>query len=220
MNAAQRSGVGRSNIDLSSAFPASPGWRDPRGALLHLGYGGKGANQAGDGGKARRGGCHGHTGRAGRLWRGELQNYREQGIDTATCGSTTKRFFPGVAPNLRGRNSAQNVIVISRGRIWGYPLLTCRTPPRPPGCGRGGVCELEVPGRDDAPSVPDRQIRGCADYPQARPAAPLPDELLRLTDLVRGRNEPEAETLTGPPVRPVRRFERRPGPSGCAARGR
>jgi len=96
-------------------------------------------------------------------------------------------------------DSAQNVIVIIPGANLGLSLLTCRTPPRSPGCGRGGL-PARGPVEDDARAFRIAKSAVCGLSSTPAPAAPLPGELAASYGSVRAER-PEAETLTGLAVR-------------------
>ena len=106
--------VGSSNIDLISRVPRLPRLGETLvGHSFHLGYGGKGANQAVM--AAKLGARVTMVTRVGRdvFGEGTLRNYREQGIDTTHLRFDDERFS-GVAP-IFVDDSAQNVIVIIPG---------------------------------------------------------------------------------------------------------
>src|SRR5512136_1964879 len=106
--------VGSSNIDLISMVPRLPKLGETLvGHAFHLGYGGKGANQAV---MAARLGAHvTMVTKVGRdvFGEGTLQNYRAQGIDSQFVLFDDTRFS-GVAPIFVDDN-AQNFIVIVPG---------------------------------------------------------------------------------------------------------
>lgn len=190
--------VGSSNIDLISRVPRLPKLGETLvGHSFHLGYGGKGANQAVM--AARLGARVSMVTRLGRdvFGEGTLKNYREQGIDTQHVMFDDTRFS-GVAPIFVDDN-AQNFIVVvpganlglspedaraARGVILAAPLL---------------ICQLEVPIETTLEAFRIAKTGNVQTILNPAPAAPLPDELLQLSDIC-APNETEAEILTGLPV--------------------
>ena len=91
--------VGSSNIDLISRVPRLPKLGETLiGHSFHLGYGGKGANQAAMAAKLGAGVTM--VTKLGRdvFGDGTLRNYRELGIDT-TYVLSTRRSLPGWRPS-------------------------------------------------------------------------------------------------------------------------
>jgi ribokinase len=191
--------VGSSNIDLLSRVPRLPKLGETLpGHSFHMGYGGKGANQAVM--AARLGARVTMVTKVGRdvFGEGTLQNYRAQGIDPQFVLFDETRFS-GVAPIFVDDN-AQNFIVIvpganlglspedvhaARDAISGADLL---------------VCQLEVPVETTLAAFRLAKTAGVRTILNPAPAAPLPDELLQLADIC-APNETETELLTGLPVR-------------------
>src|SRR5437870_3591713 len=92
--------VGSSNIDLIAQVPRLPKLGETLvGHSFHLGYGGKGANQAVM--AAKLGAQVAMVTKVGRdvFGEGTLKNYREQGVDATHVLSDDTRFS-GVAPIL------------------------------------------------------------------------------------------------------------------------
>src|SRR5512137_2477596 len=106
--------VGSSNVDLISRVPRLPKLGETMvGHSFHLGYGGKGANQAVM--AAKLGAQVTMVTKVGRdvFGEGTLKNYREQGIDTGHVLFDESQFS-GVAPIFVDDN-ARNFIVIVPG---------------------------------------------------------------------------------------------------------
>jgi len=191
--------VGSSNIDLISRVPRLPKLGETLvGRSFHLGYGGKGANQAVM--AAKLGAQVTMVTRVGRdvFGEGTLRNYREQGIDTTYLRFDDERFS-GVAPILVD-DSAQNVIVIVPGANLGLSPADVQDAAQVLRDADVVVCQLEVPVETTLEAFRIAKSAGVRTILNPAPAATLPDELLRLADLC-VPNEPEAETLTGRAVR-------------------
>jgi len=106
--------VGSCMIDLISRVPRLPKLGETMfGHEFHMGYGGKGANQAVM--AAKLGAQVTMVARVGRdvFGEGTQNNFREQGIDTKWVGFDDERFS-GVAPIFVDDN-ARNFIVIVPG---------------------------------------------------------------------------------------------------------
>jgi ribokinase len=201
--------VGSSNIDLVSRVPRLPRLGETlAGHSFHVGYGGKGANQAVM--AARLGARVTMVTRVGRdvFGEGTLQNYRAQGIDTRFVFVDETRFS-GVAPIFVADN-AQNFIVIVPGANLGLSPEDVRA------AGdviRGAdlvVCQLEVPMETTLEAFRMARAAGVRTILNPAPAVPLPAEQLDLTDIC-APNETETELLTELPVRT-------PGEAETAAR--
>lgn len=187
--------VGSSNIDLISRVPRLPRLGETLvGHSFHLGYGGKGANQAVM--AAKLGARVTMVTRVGRdvFGEGTLRNYREQGIDTTYLRFDDERFS-GVAP-IFVDDSAQNVIVIVPGANLGLSPADVQDAAPALRAADVVVCQLEVPVETTLEAFRIAKSADVRTILNPAPAAPLPDELLRLTDLC-VPNESEAETLTG-----------------------
>src|SRR5512137_1612236 len=110
--------VGSSMIDLISKVPRLPKLGETLvGRSFHIGYGGKGANQAVM--AAKLGAQVAMVTKVGRdvFGEGTLKNYREQGVDTGHV-LFDESLFSGVAP-IFVDDSARNFIVIVPGANMG-----------------------------------------------------------------------------------------------------
>jgi ribokinase len=187
--------VGSSNIDLIARVPRLPKLGETLvGHSFHLGYGGKGANQAVM--AAKLGAQVTMVTKVGRdvFGEGTVRNYRENGIETTYVQFDDERFS-GVAPILVD-DSARNVIIIVPGANFGLSPTDVQSAAPTIRSADTVVCQLEVPVETTLEAFRVAKAVGVRTVLNPAPAAPLPDELLRLTDLC-VPNEPEAETLTG-----------------------
>ncbi len=187
--------VGSSNIDLISKVPRLPKLGETMvGHSFHLGFGGKGANQAVM--AAKLGARVTMVTKLGKDVFGEdtLRNYTAQGIDT-----TFVMFDPvhasGVAP-IFVDDHAQNFIVIIPGANHALTPADVRAASRAILDASVLVCQLEIPVETTLEAFRIAKSGNVRTILNPAPAAPLPDELLQLTDLCMP-NETETEMLTG-----------------------
>jgi len=190
--------VGSSMIDLISKVPRLPKLGETLvGHSFHLGYGGKGANQAVM--AAKLGAQVTMVNKVGRdvFGEGTLKNYREQGIDTTHVMFDESRFS-GVAPIFVDDN-AQNCIVIVPGANLGLLPADVQNAEQVILDADILICQLEI--RIETTLEAFRIAKGgnVRTILNPAPAAPIPDELLQLTDIC-APNETETELLTGLPV--------------------
>jgi ribokinase len=196
--------VGSSNIDLISRVPRLPKLGETIvGRSFHMGYGGKGANQAVM--AARLGAKVTMVTKVGRdvFGEGTRRNYQEQGIDTTYVMDDER--FSGVAP-IFVDDSAQNFIVIVPGANLGLSPADARHAAPVIHSADVLICQLEVPVETTLEAFRVAKAKGVRTILNPAPAAPLPDELLRLADLC-VPNETEAEALTGQAVTTVAEAE-------------
>jgi ribokinase len=190
--------VGSSNLDLT--FRTS---RLPRpgetftGRDFHTDFGGKGANQAVS--AARLGAAVSFVGKLGRDAFGEQirDHLRQEGIDTAHVLSDDSRPT-GVACILVD-DDAHNCIVVVPGANHGLTPADVRGAGDAIRSARVLLCQLEVPLETALEAFRIAVAAGVRTVLNPAPAQPLPEELLRLTDLC-VPNESEAEALTGHPA--------------------
>lgn len=190
--------VGSSNIDLVSRVPRLPRLGETlAGHSFHMGYGGKGANQAVM--AARLGARVSMVTKVGRdvFGEGTLRNYREQGVDTRYVFFDDTRFS-GVAP-IFVDDDAQNFIVIVPGANLGLSPADVHAARDVVSNADLVVCQLEVPMETTLETFRLAKAAGARTILNPAPAAPLPDELLELTDIC-APNETETELLAGLPV--------------------
>ena len=169
-----------------------------------MGYGGKGANQAVM--AAKLGAQVTMVTKLGRdvFGEGTLKNYREQGIDTTHVMFDETRFS-GVAPIFVDDN-AQNFIVIVPGANLGLSPADAHAAAGVILAADLLVCQLEVPVETTLEAFRIAKSGKVRTIFNPAPAAPIPDELLRLTDIC-APNETETELLTGMPVQTLAEAE-------------
>jgi ribokinase len=190
--------VGSSMIDLISTVPRLPRLGETLvGRSFHLGYGGKGANQAVM--AARLGAQVAMVNKVGRdvFGEGTLRNYREQGIDTTHVMFDESRFS-GVAP-IFVDDSAQNFIVIVPGANEGLQPADVQNARQVILEADILICQLEIPMETTLEAFRIAKSGNVRTILNPAPAAPIPDELLQLSDIC-APNETETELLTGAPV--------------------
>ena len=197
--------VGSSMIDLISKVPRLPKLGETLvGHAFHMGYGGKGANQAVM--AAKLGAQVTMVNKLGRdvFGEGTLKNYREQGIDTTHVMFDETRFS-GVAPIFVDDN-AQNFIVIVPGANLGLSPTDVQAAREVILAADLLVCQLEIPVETTLEAFRIAKSGRVRTILNPAPAAPIPDELLRLTDIC-APNETETELLTGMPVQTLEEAE-------------
>lgn len=198
--------VGSSNIDLISQVPRLPKLGETLiGDSFHLGYGGKGANQAVM--AAKLGAQVTMVTKLGRdvFGDGTLKNYREQGIDD-TYVLFDDKLSSGVAPIFVDAE-ARNFIVIVPGANLGLLPTDVQNAREAIRRAQIMICQLEVPVETTLEAFRVAKQADLLTILNPAPAAQLPDELLRLTDIC-APNETETELLTGLPVHTMEDAER------------
>jgi ribokinase len=193
--------VGSSMIDLIARTPRMPALGETIvGSVFQMGYGGKGANQAV---MAARLGAHvTAVAKVGRdvFGEGTVKNYRDQSID-ATYVLFDESRFSGVAPIWVDEGCGQNTIIIVPGANLGLSPVDVHNA-RDAILGASVLmCQLEIPIETtlEAFRVAKQDNGKVVTILNPAPAAPIPDELLKLTDLF-VPNETETALLTGLPV--------------------
>lgn len=191
--------VGAANIDLISYVPRLPRMGETlHGTRFHMGFGGKGANQAVM--AAKLGGDVVMVTKLGRDIFGEntLANFRSFGIATEHV-HFTDRAFSGVAP-IAVDSQGHNAIIIVTGA---NDLLTADEIEAARPAIRASqvlVCQLEIPLAATLAALRVARQEGVRTIFNPAPAQPnLPDELYTLSDIF-CPNESETELLTGQPV--------------------
>ncbi len=190
--------VGSTNIDLTfrTARLPRPG-ETLSGQGFHLGFGGKGANQAVM--AARLGACVQMITRVGHdvFGEGALRNYREQGVDT-TFVLTDAKEPSGVAAIVVDEEARNCIIVVAgaNGRLTAQDVRAAA-----PAITSADVLlgQLEVPLEATGEAFRLARAAGVRTILNPAPAVDLPDGLLGLTDLCIP-NETEVERLTGRPA--------------------
>jgi ribokinase len=191
--------VGAANIDLISYVPRLPRVGETlHGTAFHMGYGGKGANQAVM--AAKLGAAVTMICKLGRdvFGEGTLENFRELGVDT-THVTFTEDAFSGVAPiavDPDGRNSI--IIVTGANDLLSEDDLERARPAI--AASEVVVCQLEIPVETTLAALRIAREEGVRTIFNPAPAREeLPEELYRLSDVL-CPNEPETELLTGSPA--------------------
>ncbi len=190
--------VGSSMIDLISRVPRLPKLGETLvGSSFHLGYGGKGANQAVM--AARLGAQVTMVTKLGRdvFGDGTVKNYREQGIDTTHVMFDNTRFS-GVAPIFVDDN-AQNFVVIVPGANTGLTPGDVQAAKRVILDADILICQLEIPVETTLEAFRIAKSGNVRTILNPAPAAPIPDELVQLADFC-VPNTTEIELLTGQSV--------------------
>lgn len=190
--------VGSSNIDLIAKVPRLPRLGETMvGHSFHLGYGGKGANQAVM--AAKLGARVTMVTKLGRdvFGEGTVKNYLAHGVDTGYV-LFDESEASGVAP-IFVDDAAHNFIVIVPGANNSLSPADARAASD---VIRGAdvlVCQLEIPLETTLEAFRIARSARVRTILNPAPAAPLPDELVQLTDIC-VPNETEIESLTGLPV--------------------
>ncbi len=182
-------------IDLISRVPRLPTLGETLvGHSFHLGYGGKGANQATA--AARLGARVSMIARVGGdvFGEGTIENLRASGIETRHVLVDPERFS-GVAP-IFVDDHAQNVVVIVPGANDGLTPDDVRAAAVEIRTAGILCCQLEVPVEASLEAFRIARRAGVTTILNPAPAAALPDELLSLTDIC-VPNEVEVQMLTG-----------------------
>ena len=191
--------VGAANIDLISYVPRLPRVGETlHGTSFHMGYGGKGANQAVM--AAKLGADVTMICKLGRdvFGKGTLENFRSLGVDTLHV-TFTEEAFSGVAPiavDPDGRNSI--IIVTGANDLLSEDDLERARPAI--AASDVLVCQLEIPVETTLAALRIARDEGVRTIFNPAPAREeLPEELYRLSDIL-CPNEPETELLTGMPA--------------------
>jgi ribokinase len=187
--------VGSSNVDLTfrtSRLP-KPG-ETLAGETFHLGFGGKGANQAVM--AARLGARVTMVSKVGRDLFGEqtVQNYRSQEIDTQHL-SVDELRSTGMAAILVD-DQARNCIIVIPGANSGLTPEDVRDSAGSIQAADVLLCQLEVPIPTTLEALRLARSAGVRTVLNPAPATPLSDGVLQLADLC-VPNETELEALSG-----------------------
>lgn len=190
--------VGSTMIDLISKVPRLPRLGETLvGHSFHLGYGGKGANQAVM--AAKLGAQVTMVNKVGRdvFGEGTLNNFRQQGIDTTHVLFDESRGS-GVAPIFVDDN-AQNFIVIVPGANLGLSPDDVHRAKAVILAADILICQLEISVETTLEAFRIARRGNVRTILNPAPAASIPEELLQLADIC-APNETETELLTGMPV--------------------
>jgi len=191
--------VGAANLDLISYVPRLPKLGETlHGTRFHMGYGGKGANQAVM--AAKLGGDVSMVTKLGQDIFGEntYKNFQSWGVDT-THVLFTDQAFSGVAPIAVDEDGHNSIIIVTGAN----DLLTAAEIEAARPAIRASqilVCQLEIPLAITLAALRIASEEGVMTIFNPAPARPeLPDELYQLSDIF-CPNETETELLTGQPV--------------------
>lgn len=188
--------VGSAMIDLVARVPKLPEPGETLvGSTFQIGFGGKGSNQAVM--ASRLGADVSMVARVGYDVFGEntLDNYRKNGIDTRFV-KKDKDLFSGVATISVDEVSGQNAIVIVPGANMGLTPAEVGDAADSIRLSQMLICQLEIPLESTMEAFRIAHGAGITTILNPAPAAELPDELLKLTDICIP-NETEASILTG-----------------------
>lgn len=191
--------VGASNLDLISYVPRLPRMGETlHGTRFHMGYGGKGANQAVM--AAKLGGDVAMVTKLGQDIFGEntLKNFQSWDIDTQHV-LFTDQAFSGVAPIAVDTDGHNSIIIVTGANDLLSPeeVEAARATIA---SGQILVCQLEIPVETTVAALRIARQEGVTTIFNPAPARPgLPDELYQLSDIF-CPNESETELLTDLPV--------------------
>lgn len=188
--------VGSANVDLIARAPKMPAPGETLiGSEFHMGFGGKGSNQAVI--AARLGADVTMVTKLGKDIFGDntLENYKENGIDTRFVYFDDK-LFSGVAPLFVDVNTGQNSIVVCPGANMGLSPEDVQKAESAIQDADLLVCQLEIPVESTLEAFRLAKKTKVPTILNPAPAAQLPAELLDLTDIIIP-NETEAQILTG-----------------------
>lgn len=197
--------VGSSNLDLVAKVPRFPNVGETlEGHSFYMGFGGKGANQAIM--SARLGAHVTMVTKLGRDVFSEmtLKNYREQDVDTrfVLFGDERASGVASILVDEQGRN----MIVIVPGANMALSPDDVRAAREVIQSANVVVCQLEVPVETTLETFRIAKEADVRTILNPAPAAPIPDELLELSDIV-SPNETETELLTSMPVGTIEEAE-------------
>lgn len=191
--------VGAANIDLISYVPRLPRMGETlHGNRFHLGYGGKGANQAVM--AAKLGARVSVVTKVGRdvFGDGTVENFRRWGVDT-TYVTATGDAFSGVAPIMVDPAGHNSIVIVTGANDLIDDDELARA--RPATTGSAVLaCQLELPVRVSLAALRMARAHGVRTVLNPAPARDdLPPELLAVTDVL-CPNQGEAALLAGRPV--------------------
>jgi ribokinase len=190
--------VGSANVDLTFRTPRLPRPGETlAGHSVHLGMGGKGANQAVA--AARLGAQVTLVARVGNDTFGQeaVLRYRAEGIDTAFVRQDTQR--PTGTAAIVVDDQAENCILIVAGANAGLAPQDVREAAPPIQNADALLCQLETPLDATLEAFRLARAAGTRTVLTPAPVIDLPDELLRLCDLC-VPNRTEMELLVRCPV--------------------
>lgn len=187
--------VGSLNTDLTFRTPRLPKPGETlRASAFHIGYGGKGANQAVM--AARLGAQVALVGRVGRdaFGDGMVRHLTREDIDTIHVKEDVKE--PSGTAAIVVDDQAHNCILVVPGANGALSPKDVRDADSAIRAARIVLCQLEVPTEAVLEAFRIARAAGVQTVLNPAPAAPLPDELMRLTDFC-VPNETELALLNG-----------------------
>src|SRR5262245_52182024 len=190
--------VGSANVDLTFRTPRLPRPGETlAGRSLHVGMGGKGANQAVA--AARLGARVTLVARVGNDAFGAdaVASYRAAGIDTSFVRVDPDR--PTGTAAIMVDDAAENCIVVVAGANAGLSVADVQAAAAAIQGAGAVLCQLETPVETTLEAFRIARAASVQTILTPAPAAALPDELLRLCDVCIP-NRTELELLTGRPV--------------------
>jgi len=199
--------AGASNIDLISYVTRLPRWGETlHGSRFHIGYGGKGANQAVM--AAKLGGDVKILTKLGNdiFGKNTQENFELMGVDTKWVLFTDKAFS-GVAPIIVNEKG-QNAIIIVTGANDYLTLEEIHRAREDISEADVVVCQLEIPVEMSLEVLKIAYEAGVTTVFNPAPARPeLPEELYQYSDII-CPNEREAEMLTKLSIKTLEDAER------------
>lgn len=199
--------IGAANMDLISYVPRLPRMGETlHGERFHMGFGGKGANQAVM--AAKLGARVSMVSKLGEDVFGErtLDNFKEQGLDT-TYVSFTKEAFSGVAPIAVDGQGNNSIIIVTGANDLLSPSDIVEAEPSIRSA-RVVVCQLEIEVETTLVALRSARRHGVTTIFNPAPARPsLEPELYELSDIF-CPNESEAEMLCGQTVASIEDAEK------------
>jgi ribokinase len=190
--------VGSSNMDLTFRAPRLPRLGETlAGREFRQGFGGKGANQAVM--AARLGAIVTVVTAVGRDPFGEqtIANYRREGVNVEHVLQDPAR--PTGVAAIVVDDAAHNCIIVVPGANNGLSAQEVKRAAAAVATADVVICQLEVPQEAVLEAFRLAKAAGVRTVLNPAPAAPLSEELLRLTDIC-VPNETELEAMTGLPA--------------------
>jgi len=186
--------VGASNTDLLTKVQRMPRLGETViGTHFHIGFGGKGANQAVMAAKLGAGVTIVTKLGDDVFGRSTYENYMKQGIDTRYIFWSEE--FSGVAPILVD-DEGNNVIVIVPGANWALTAKDVRKASKAIKEADAVICQLEVPLETSIEALKIAEEGGALTVFNPAPGRSLPEDIFGLCDVI-VPNRVEAEAITG-----------------------
>jgi ribokinase len=193
--------VGASNTDLLAKVPRLPKLGETLiGNHFHIGFGGKGANQAVM--AAKLGAKVTMVTKLGKDMFGEntFKNYQENGVDTSYIFWDEKEFS-GVAP-LFVDDQGRNFIVIVPGANFALSPEDVRKASKVIKGADAVICQLEVPPETTREALRLAKVNKIPTLFNPAPGFHLSDEFFKFSDII-APNEVETEAILGKKIKTV-----------------